>query len=141
QDAWAGLEELDSRTKCIENRGDLHPCCPSADHEHRGRDRCQTPGIAMGICQLETRDREPPTHAASANDDLFSLKPQPPLAFDGVLCGEMRDAGVLVDVDSQRIELRAKGRMCAHIIDDIVHASKKPGIIEHRLAHTDAIKT
>ena len=93
----------------------------------------------MGIRQLETRDRERSAHAAGANDDLFSLKPQPTLAFDGVLVGEVRDAGVLVDGNAQRIELCSEGRMCAHIIDDLAHAPKERGIIHYRLAHTDAV--
>ena len=29
----------------------------------------------MGTCELEAGDWEPPAHTASANDDLFSLKP------------------------------------------------------------------
>jgi hypothetical protein len=38
----------------------------------------------MGTCQLEARDWEPPAYATSANDDLFSLKPQAAFSFDGV---------------------------------------------------------
>jgi hypothetical protein len=34
QNARAALEQPDSRAKCIENRGDLHPPCPSANDQH-----------------------------------------------------------------------------------------------------------
>ena len=32
------LEELDARTKCVEDRGDLHPRRSGAKHQHRRRD-------------------------------------------------------------------------------------------------------
>jgi hypothetical protein len=34
QNARAILEQPDSRAKCVENRGDLHPRCPSANDQH-----------------------------------------------------------------------------------------------------------
>ena len=107
------MEELDSRAKCVEDRGDLHPRCPSANDQHRRRDGGQAPGVAVGIRQLEAGDREPPADAARANDDLFSLQPQPAFGFDGVLVGETRNASVLVDGHSQGIDLLAQGRMSA----------------------------
>jgi hypothetical protein len=61
----------------------------------------------MGIRQLEAGDWKPPAHAASANDDLFSLKSQPALGLDGVFVGETRNARVLMDSHPQRIDLRA----------------------------------
>ena len=95
----------------------------------------------MGARQLEAGDGESPAHAARADDDLFSLKPQPALGFDGVRIGEARGAGVLVDGHSQGIDLAAQGRMRTHIVDDLAHAREQPGIIEHRLAHGDAVLT
>ena len=45
------------------------------------------------------------------------LKPKPALAFDGVFVDEARNASVLVDRHSQRIDLRTKRRMRAHVVD------------------------
>jgi hypothetical protein len=95
----------------------------------------------MGLRQLETRNREPPAHAASANDDSFCLKPQPAFTFDRVRVGEVRNASVLVDGHSQGIELRAQGRMCAHIVNDFAHANKQPGIIQYRHTYPNPILT
>ena len=39
QNARARLEDLDSCTKGVEDRGDLQPRVPAADHQHRRRDR------------------------------------------------------------------------------------------------------
>jgi hypothetical protein len=61
----------------------------------------------MGICKFEAGHWELPAHAASANDDLFSLKSQPALGLDGVFVGETRNAPVLMDSHPQRIDLRA----------------------------------
>ena len=58
-----------------------------------------------------------------------------------MLVGEARNAGVLVDGHSQGIDLLAQGRMRTHIVDDLAHARKQPGIIQHRLAHADAVLT
>ena len=93
----------------------------------------------MGVRQLEAGDWEPPACAASANDDLFSLKPKPELAFDGVFVDEARNASVLVHRHSQRIDLRAQRRMRAHVVDYLAYARKQPGIIQHRLADFDAV--
>jgi hypothetical protein len=95
----------------------------------------------MGIRQLEAGDWKPPAHAASANDYLFSLKPQAALGFNGVLVGEACNASVLVDRHSHGVDLLAQGRMRARILDDIAHTRKQPGIIQHRLAHADAVLT
>jgi hypothetical protein len=141
QDARPCLEELDARAKGVEDRGDLHPCCSSANDQHRWRDGGQTPCVAMVIRQFRAAHWELPAYAASANDDLFSLKPQTAFGFYGVLVGEARNAGVLVDGHSQRIDLRAQGRMRSHIVDDLAYARKQPGIIQHGLAHAYAVLT
>jgi hypothetical protein len=95
----------------------------------------------MDIRELEARNRESAACAAGANNDLFSLKPKPALAFDGVFVDEARNASVLVDRHSQRIDLRTQRRMRAHVVDDLAHARKQQGIIQHRLADTDAVLT
>jgi hypothetical protein len=56
-----------------------------------------------------------------------------------VRIGEARGAGPLADGHSQGIDLAAKSRMRSHIIDDLPHTREQPGIIEHRLAHSDAV--
>src|SRR5688500_999953 len=93
----------------------------------------------MGTCQLEAGDGEPPAHAASTDDDLFSLKPKTALGYDGVLVGEAYSASVLVNGHSQGVDLLAQGRMRTRILDDLAHARKQPGIIQHRLAPADAV--
>src|SRR6266403_5009834 len=95
----------------------------------------------MGTCQLEAGDREPPAHTASANDDLFSLKPEAVLGFNGVLVGKACNASVLVDGHSQGVDLLAQGRMRTRILDDLARAREQPGIIQHRLAYADAVLT
>jgi hypothetical protein len=95
----------------------------------------------MGIRQFKARHWEPPALAASANDNLFSLELQPGFGLYGVIVGETRNTGVLVDGYSQRIDLRAKGRMGADIVDDFAYARKQPGIIQHRLAHAYSVFT
>ena len=95
----------------------------------------------MGACQLTAGDWESPTHAAGANDDLFGLQPQAALGFDGVPVGEAGNAGVLVDGHSCGVDLLAQGRMRTRILDDLAHARKQPRIIQHRLAHADAVLT
>jgi len=82
-----------------------------------------------------------PAHAASADDDLFSLKPWATLSFDSVRVGEACNASVLVDGHSQGVDLLAQGRMPTRILDDFAHARKQPGIIQYRLAHFDAVLT
>src|SRR6516164_9063296 len=52
QDARPCLEELDARAKGVEDRGDLHPCCSSANDQHRWRDGGQSPCVAMVIRQF-----------------------------------------------------------------------------------------
>jgi hypothetical protein len=76
-----------------------------------------------------------------ANNDFFSLKPKPTLAFDGMFVDEASNASVLVDRHSQRIDLRTKRRMRAHIVDDLAHTRKQPGVIQHRLPDIDAVLT
>jgi hypothetical protein len=93
----------------------------------------------MGICQFKAGDREPPAYATSANDELFSSKPQPAFGFNRVLVGETRNTCVLVDGHSQRIDLRAQGRMGADIVDDFAYARKQPRIIQHWLAHAYSV--
>jgi hypothetical protein len=61
--------------------------------------------------------------------------------LDGVVIGEARDAGVLMDYHSHGIDLPAQGRMRTHIVDDLVHARKQMGIIQYRLAHADTVLT
>src|SRR5262249_37387108 len=113
----------------------------STNDQHRWWHRGQMPGIAMAGRQLGAWNREAPAHAAGTNDDFVSLKSQPALGFDSVRIGEARGAGPLVDADSHRIDLRAKSRMGAHIVDGRAHARKEARIIEHCLANADAVKT
>ena len=47
--------------------------------------------------------------------------------------------GVFVDGHLKRIDLRAQCRMHTHIVDDHAHARQQPGIIQHWLAHRDAV--
>jgi hypothetical protein len=55
--------------------------------------------------------------------------------------GEARGAGLLVDCHSPSIDPLVHGNMRAHIVDDLAHPRKQPGIIQHRLAHGDAVLT
>jgi hypothetical protein len=48
---------------------------------------------------------------------------------------------LLVDRHSERIDLLAQGRMRAYIGDYLARARKQPSIIQHRLAHGDAVFT
>jgi hypothetical protein len=95
----------------------------------------------VGARQLEAGDREPPAHAARANDELVSLKTQPGLGDDGVRIDEARSAGMLVDDHSQRINLLPQGRMRTHIVDDLAHTRKQSRIVQHRLSHGYAVLT
>jgi len=63
------------------------------------------------------------------------LKLQPGFGLYGVIVGETRNTGVLVDGHSQRIDLRAQRRMGTHIVDDFAYALKQPGIIQQGPAH------
>ena len=65
----------------------------------------------MGARELEARDGEPPAHAARANDELVSLKPEPALGFDGVRIGEARGAGPFMDRYSQAVDVLAPQRV------------------------------
>jgi hypothetical protein len=58
-----------------------------------------------------------------------------------VLVGEACNASVLVNRHSHGVDLLAQGRMRTRILDDLAHARKQPGIIQHRLAHTDTVLT
>ena len=69
QDPRAALEQLHFRAEGVEDRGDLRPGRPPADDQHRLRDRCQGPGIAVGGGQLEPGDLRPPARAAAAQDE------------------------------------------------------------------------
>jgi hypothetical protein len=42
---------------------------------------------------------------------------------------------------SEGTDLLARGNMRIHIVDDLAHARKQPAIIQHRLAHRDAVST
>jgi hypothetical protein len=66
------------------------------DDQHRRRYGGQTPGVAVGGGQLGAGDLKSSAHAAGANDDLFTLQPQPALCFDSVRIGEAGVAGSLV---------------------------------------------
>jgi hypothetical protein len=55
--------------------------------------------------------------------------------------GELRSASLFVDGHSQGVDLLAQGRMRTRIPDDLAHARKQPGIIQHRLAHANAVLT
>jgi hypothetical protein len=76
-------------------------------------------------CQLKARDREPPAHAAGANDDLFRLQPEPAFGLDSTSIEEARLAGLLVDGHPEQIDLLAQRRMCAHIAHDLARASSR----------------
>jgi hypothetical protein len=58
-----------------------------------------------------------------------------------VLVGEACNASVLLNGHSQGVDLLAQGGMRARIPDDLAHARKQAGIIQHRLAHADAVLT
>jgi hypothetical protein len=55
--------------------------------------------------------------------------------------GEARNASVLVDGHSQGVDLLTQRRMRTRFPDDLAHARKQPGIIQHWLAHADAVLT
>jgi hypothetical protein len=58
-----------------------------------------------------------------------------------VLVGEAYNTSVLFNGHSQGVDLLAQGGMRTRILDDLAHARKQPGIIQHRLAHADAVLT
>lgn len=93
----------------------------------------------MGACQLEPRDGKPPADAASTDDDLFGIEPQPALGEDGVGIGEACRPDVLVNGHSERVDLLAQGRMRNYISNHLPHACQQPGIVESRLAHDDTV--
>ena len=95
----------------------------------------------MGGGQLETRDWEPPASAAGAEDDLVTFQAQPALGFDRVRIDEARGAGVFMDRYARAVQVVAPKRMCAHILNDIVHTREQPGIFKYRLAYGDAVLT
>ena len=95
----------------------------------------------MGGGQLEAGNRQPPARAAGAKDDFVGLQPQPTLGFDGVRIDEARGAGLFVDRHPQAVQVLTRKRMGAHIVDDLADAREQPGILEHRLAHGDAVLT
>jgi len=95
----------------------------------------------MSARELESRYRQSPAHAASADDDLLGLKPEPGRGDDSVWVGEADRANMFVDGYAQSIDPLALGNMGIHIVDDLAHPRKQPPIIQHRLAHGDAVLT
>src|SRR5262249_11763011 len=124
-----------------ENRRHLHSRVSRANHQHRWRDRSQTPGIVMGTGQLEAWDRETPAHAARANDDLLSLQPESAVGLDGMRVDEVGSPRMLMHGHSARINRLAQERMCTHVVDDLTHTRKRRRIIHHRIAHRAAVLT
>ena len=93
----------------------------------------------MRVRELESGDVEPPTDSSRAKDEFFRLQPQPGRRFDRVRIDEPRNAGVFVHRHAQRIDLFAPRRMCTHVVDDLADTREQPGVIQHRLAHRDAV--
>ena len=115
------------------------PVAPAANHQHRRRHGGQAPGVAVRVRELESGDVEPPTDSARAKDEFFRLQPQPGRRFDRVRIDEPRSAGVFVHGHAQRIDLLAPGRMSTHVLDDLADAREQPRVVQHRLAHRDAV--
>ena len=93
----------------------------------------------MRVGEFESGDVEPPADSARAKDDSFRLQPQPGRGFDRLRVDEPRDAGVFVHRHAQRIDLLTPCRMCTHVVDDLADTREQPGVIQHRLAHRDAV--
>ena len=101
----------------------------------------QAKGVLVRARPLEAGNREAPARAARAQDDPLRPEPQSALGLDFVTAGKSRRAGSFVHRDSQSLDLRAKGGVRAHILDDLAHAREQARIIEHYLADADAVKT
>src|SRR5882672_11381882 len=95
----------------------------------------------MSARELKPRYVESPAHAASADDDLLGLKPQPGRGDDSVWVGEANRAGMFMDGYAQSIDPLARGNMGIHIVHDFADPRKQPAIIQHWLAHGDAVLT
>ena len=139
QNARAAMEELHSRAKRVEDRSHLRPGRAAANHQHRCRHGGQAPGIAVRVRELESGDVEPPTDSARAKDEFLRPQPQPGRRFDCLWIDESRNAGVFVHGHAQRIDLFAPCGMSTHIFDDLADAREQPRIVQHRLAHRNAV--
>ena len=93
----------------------------------------------MRVRELESGDVEPPTDSARAKDEFLRLQPQPGRRFDCVRIDESRSAGVFVHGHAQRIDLLAPCGMSTHVVGDLADAREQPRVVEHRLAHRNAI--
>ena len=93
----------------------------------------------MRVRELESRDVEPPTDSASANNEFLCSKAQPTCRLDGLWIDEVGAAGAFVHRDAERIDLFAPSGMSTHVFDDLADARKQSGIIKHWLAHCDAV--
>src|SRR5262245_9618289 len=93
------------------------------------------------MSQLEAGNSKPPTHAAGAENDVLSLKPQPTFGENRVRVDEARGPRLLVDRHAQRIDLFAESRMRAHIVEDFADTRQEPAVIQNRLAHGDSVLT
>src|SRR5262245_36309355 len=91
--------------------------------------------------QLKTGNSKAPAHAACANDELVRLQSQPTLRFDRRSVGETCTAGLFVDGHSKRIQQSAKRGMRAHLFHNFTHTLEKPGELQNRFTHSDAVLT
>ena len=127
--------------KALKIEATCTPVAPAPTTNIDGGTAVEAPGIAVGGGQLEAGNWQPPARAARAEDDLVGVQPQPTLGFDGVRIDEACGAGLLVDRHAQTVQVLAPKRMRAHIVDDLADAREQPRIVEHRLAHGDAVLT
>src|SRR6478609_9416662 len=61
--------------------------------------------------------------------------------LDGAGIGKTHATGMLANSNAEGINQPAKGRMCAHVLNDYSYAIQKSGIVEDRLAASDSIST
>src|SRR6476660_228365 len=61
--------------------------------------------------------------------------------LDGAGIRKTHATGMLVNSNAEGINEPAKGRMCAHVLNDYSYAIQKSGIVEDRLADSDSIST
>ena len=80
------------------------------------------------VRELEAWDGESPAHAASAKDELVSLKPESPLGFDGVLVYESRGGSKVVQLGGRQSQCLAQQETQNRHIDR-VHGSPVAGAL------------
>jgi hypothetical protein len=95
----------------------------------------------MGARQFEARDGQSPADASGADDDLVSGEPKSSSCLDPAGVDKARCPGILMDRYAGGVDLRAQRRICSNVPDDRANTIKEPGIIQNRLADSDAVST